>query len=327
MIKKYFKKLISVILCVSLSIGLSACSSIRDKYNKDNLMATMNNYFHDNKADGTAKNIFIPDKSKDKIMSMAYETDSYFVGPVDSKNNKTCYYKKPYKRVAMASLTKLMTALIVLENVKDLENTKYYVSAESVDLDKDVSKADLQEGDTISVKDLLYGLLIPSGNDAANVLAENMDESLDNFLILMNNEAERIGCLNTHFSNPHGLDADYHFTSAYDLYIILTHLLKYPIFSEITKLKEYTTEILQSDGTYRKTTWKNTNYFLVGDYMLHSSATLLASKTGTTTNAGYCMAMVTKSKLTNEDYITIVMHATSKPRLYSCINTIIKNTH
>ncbi|MCQ2610031.1 MAG: serine hydrolase, partial [Lachnospiraceae bacterium] len=276
--------------------------------------------------DGTAKNIFLPDKNMDKIISMAYETDSYFVGPLDIKSDKPCYYKKPYKRVAMASLTKLMTALIVLENVKDLSTT-YYVSQEAVDIDKDASRADLKVGDTISVKDLLYGLLIPSGNDAANVLAENMDESKDNFLILMNNEAERIGCLNTHFSNAHGLDEEYHFTTAYDLYIILTHLLKYPLFSEITRLKEYTTNILQSDGTYRKTTWQNTNYFLTGDYLLYSNAVLLASKTGTTTNAGYCMAMVTKSKTTNVDYITIVLHAYSKSRLYSCLNAMIKSTH
>lgn len=326
MIKKIIKNSIAVLLSLAIMINMCGCVRLHNKYNKDNLMATMPSYFSDSIADGTAKNIILPDKTRDKTLSMAYETDSYFFGPVDINKKGNVYYKKPYKRVAMASLTKLMTALIVLENIEDL-NTTYYVSAEAVDLEKDASKADLKAGDTVSVRDLLYGLLIPSGNDAANVLAENMDESMDNFLILMNNEAERIGCLNTHFSNPHGLDNEYHFTTAYDLYIILTHLLKYPIFSEITKMREYTANILQSDGTYRETTWVNTNYFLTGDYLLYNSATLLASKTGTTTNAGYCMAMVTRSNTTGVDYITVVLHTNSKSRLYSCINTIIKATH
>lgn len=316
------KKLICIFSILSILLYTSACVRLSSKYDKDNILSSMQKYFTVEKAEGIAYNLALPSIEENKYAGIDTNCESYFIAPVDIHSGGKVYYKNPYMKLSMASLTKLMTALVVLENVEDLD-IEYNVSTDAVDLDRDMSKADLKEGDTISVRELLYGLLIPSGNDAANVLAENMDGGVDNFVLLMNNEAERIGCLNTHFSNPSGLDNEYHFTTAYDLYIIITNLLKYPIFSEITKIRKHETEVKQLDGTMRKLEWDNTNYYIWGDYVITSRVNIKGGKTGTTTNAGNCLALVVESKIDNVDYISIMLHEESKSKLYKNMNNLL----
>lgn len=323
---KKLKKLLSMALVFTLCMNLLACTHLSARYNKDYILSSMHEFFSTDKAKGVAHDLVIPAIDSDKFAGIDTRAESYFIAPIDHMSDAMSFYKKPYTRMSMASLTKLMTALVILENVEDLD-TIYHVSSDAVDLDKDSSIAELEEGDSLTVRQLLYGLLIPSGNDAAYVLAENFDGSVDNFLIMMNNEAERIGCLNTHFANPHGLDNEYHFTSSYDLYIILTHLLKYPIFEEITKLKSYTTEVTTIDGSKREVTWENTNYYLIGDYVINSKCQLLGGKTGTTTSAGYCLALVVKSKKSGERYIAIMLHETTKSRLYNSMNGLLNKVN
>lgn len=272
-------------------------------------------------AEGTAKHIIIPD-ALNELTVANIGAEGYFIAAVDKNNNEFCRYHNPYKRLPMASLTKLMTALIVLENCKDLDQ-EYYVTTDAVDLEKNASKANLKAGDKIKVRDLLYGLLIPSGNDAAMVLAENLVDSYDNFIIMMNNEAERLGALNTHFANPHGLDSEYHFTSAYDLYLITRELTKYPIFKEITSKKEYTANITASDGTVRTEKWENTNYFVTGELLMSSNVSLLAGKTGNTTNAGNCLVLLAKDNKTGIEFISVVLNAKSKRNSYYNSNALL----
>ena len=312
------KKLVSLLLLVCFVI--TACKGNVSTYKSIRLMDNLYLANDDTFSDGTAKYIIVPDiTTNEGIESIGAE--SYFIASTNRFDSKYTKYMLPYKRMPIASLTKLMTALVVLENCKNLDN-KYYVTTESIDLEKGVSIANLRSGDEISVRDLLYGLLVPSGNDAALCLAENLVGSYDNFIILMNNEAERLGALNTHFANPHGLDSDYHFSTAYDLFLIMRELIKYPEFLTISNTKEYTASIKGGDGTVRTETWYNTNYFVTGELLISDSVELIGGKTGSTESAGYCLALYTRDKNNGDEYISIVLNAKSKRNVYYNSNSL-----
>ena len=315
---KYLKKIIALSLAVI--IVLSGCKSKATTYKSNRLMDNLYIANTDTFADGTAKMIVVPNVT-DNVGLESIGAESYFIGSTNRFTSDYTKYMLPYKRMPIASLTKLMTALVVLEKCKNLDE-KYYVTTETIDLDKDVSKANLRSGDEVSVRDLLYGLLVPSGNDAALCLAENLVGNYDNFIILMNNEAERIGALNTHFANPHGLDSDYHFSTAYDLFLIMRELIKYPEFLTISTTKEYTATIKGGDGTVRTETWFNTNLFVTGELLLSENVELLAGKTGSTGTAGYCLALYTKDKKTGDEYISVVLNAKAKRNVYYNSNSL-----
>lgn len=309
-----------VVPLIIVSILLSSCRSTSLTYKTTKIMDNLYTANNDTFADGAAKYIVVPDiTTNNGIESIGAE--SYFIASTNRFNSDYTKYQLPYKRMNIASLTKLMTALVVFENCKNLDE-KYYVTTESVDLDRDVSKANLRIGDEISVRDLLYGLLVQSGNDAALCLAENLFDNYDNFIIMMNNVAERIGALNTHFANPHGLDSDYHFSTAYDLFLIMKELIKYPEFLKISSTKEYTANIKGSDDTIRTETWLSTNYFVTGELLISGNVTLLGGKTGSTENAGYCLALYTKENTTGDTYISIVLNAKQKRNVYYNSNSL-----
>ena len=287
-------KKIKILFIFLIIFVMSSCIKLDDAYDNTNLKENFFLADSEQMANGFAYDLPIPEINTNEAVENI-SAESYYISAVSTKNTNFLKYKNPYKEVPIASLTKLMTTLVVLKNCNDLEQL-YTVSADAVNLERNASKANLKPGDKVSVKDLLYGLLLPSGNDAALVLAENLDGTIDNFLILMNNEANKLGALHSNFANPHGLDDQHHYSSCYDLFLITRELLKYPIFKEITSKREYSTRILQFDQTYRTETWKNTNYFVMGDTGISSNVIFVAGKTGFTTNAGNCLAIVSKSK-------------------------------
>ncbi len=313
-------KKISCVLLSLIVVLMTSCKSSSMSYKSNNLMDNLYLANTDTYATGTAKNIVIPDITTNEGLE-SIGAESYFIASTNRFDSDYTKYMLPYKRVAIASLTKLMTALVVLKNCKNLDE-KYYVTTETVDLDKDVSKANLKVGDEISVRDLLYGLLVPSGNDAAMCLAENLVGSYDNFIIMMNNEAEMLGATNTHFANPHGLDSDYHFSTAYDLFLIMRELIKYPEFLEISTTREFKANIKGSDDVVRTETWQNTNFFVTGELLINDNVKLLAGKTGSTENAGYCLALYTQNKNSGDEYISIVLNAKSKRNVYYNSNSL-----
>lgn len=319
--KKYKIKNIFALLCTI--VLLSSCKSVRVNYDSSRLLSNLYVANESTFADGTAKYIVIPNALEEQVVNNI-GADGYFIASVNRFSSAFTKFHNPYKRLPMASLTKLMTALIVLENCPDL-NKEFFVSTDAVDLEKDVSKANLRSGDKLSIKDLLYGLLVPSGNDAAMCLAENVFGNYDNFIIAMNNEAERIGAVNTHFANPHGLDSEYHFTTAYDMFLITRELMRYPIFKEITSTKEYMSNIIQSDGTVRTETWLTTNYFVTEELLMSSNVSLEGTKTGNTTNAGNCLVLVVTEKKSGVKYISVVLNAKSKRNSYYNSNALLSS--
>lgn len=314
------KKVVSLLIVIVL---LSSCSGMKVNYDNSRLLSNLYVANDSTFADGTAKYIVVPNALEEQVVNNI-GADGYFIASVNRFSSSFTKFHNPYKRLPMASLTKLMTALIVLENCPDL-NKEYFVSTDAVDLERDVSKANLRAGDKLSIKDLLYGLLVPSGNDAAMCLAENVFGNYDNFIIAMNNEAERIGAVNTHFANPHGLDSDYHFTTAYDIFLITKELMKYDIFSEISTVKEYKSNITQSDGTVRTETWLTTNYFVTEELLMSSNVSLEGTKTGNTTNAGNCLVLVVSEKKSGVKYISVVLNAKSKRNSYYNSNALLSS--
>jgi len=168
---------------------------------------------------------------------------------IDASNGRVLYEKEAYSQAFPASTTKIMTALLALEKTSLEEPVK--ASATAINsVPSDGSSAYIQVGETFAVEDLLKCLLLVSGNDAANVLAEHIGGSIGNFVTMMNEKAKEIGCKGTHFVNANGLDDDNHYTTAYDLSIMYMYAYNnYPDFERILKLSSFS---LPATDIYKK---------------------------------------------------------------------------
>ena len=147
-----------------------------------------------------------------------------------------------------ASTTKLMTALLTLEHCS-LDEVVTFSSSAVLTLEPGSSHIGLRVGEQLTVKDSLYGLLLPSANEVANGLAEHVAGSTDAFAAMMNERAAQLGAVNTHFSNPHGLHDDTHYTCAYDLALIMKACIQIPSFVEIDSAPTY---VRQADSLLNK---------------------------------------------------------------------------
>ena len=155
---------------------------------------------------------------------------------MDSLTGRVLYEKNAYKRHSMASTTKIMTALVALEN----GNPDDVVTVSANAAGTEGSSIYLKTNEKIKLIDLLYGLMLASGNDAAIAIAEHIGGSVDDFSKMMNDKAAEIGAKDTQFKNPNGLDEEGHYTTAYDLALITRAALKNKDFSEIVKTKKKT---------------------------------------------------------------------------------------
>lgn len=213
----------------------------------------------------------------------------------DRDTGNVVWGKNENKRTAMASTTKIMTAIVVVEST-DLNSI---VTVSSKAASTGGSRLGLKKGDKISVKDLLYGLMLRSGNDTAIALAEYVGGDVEGFAELMNNKAQDLKLKDTHFVTPHGLDHQDHYTTAFELAKIADYALNNETIKNIVGTKYYTISI----NGYPKNL-VNTNEllgYLNGVYGV---------KTGFTNNAGRCL--VTSVKRDDIDVITVVLQADTK---------------
>ena len=167
------------------------------------------------------------------------KTNSQACIVLNRKTNTVLYGKNENSKRKMASTTKIMTATIILEycNLNDIVEISKKAAGTGG------SRLGLKSGDKITIKDLLYGLMMRSGNDAAVALAEYAGGNIENFATLMNQKALTLGLSNTHFETPHGLDSDEHYTTAYELAILSNYALNNKTFAQIVGTKEYTITI------------------------------------------------------------------------------------
>lgn len=231
------------------------------------------------------------------------------------------YAQNIYERMYPASTTKILTAYVVIHN-SNLDDV-VTVSENAVNLPSDSSKCGLAAGDQYTVRDLLYGLLLRSGNDAAIALAEHVSGSVEGFAELMNAEALRMGATGSHFMNPHGLPDENHYTTVYDLYLFLQNAMQDENFYQIFSAADYTASYTKADGTQDTQEWTTTNqYRVAGGETFPEGHVLIGGKTGTTGEAGYCLVLLS-TNAAGENIISIVLKADCKSNLYLLMNEII----
>ena len=204
------------------------------------------------------------------------------------------YEKDKDEKLDIASLTKIMTAIITIEN----SNLDDYVTVKSNAFNglDGYALAGFKAGDKVTIRDLLYGLMLPSGAECANQLAISVSDSKDDFIKLMNDKVSELGLSNTHFDNVYGYDSSNNYSSSYDLSVILKYALLNDSFKEIYTSLDYTT----TNGLKLKRT--------IDKYANGMDVSLIkGDKTGHTDKAGYCLSSI--STIDGVDYLIITLGA------------------
>ena len=206
------------------------------------------------------------------LTTTVFGAESYVV--MDAVSGRVLYGKNENQKRGMASTTKIMTTVTALENAA--ADSEVVVSSNAAGTEG--SSMYLKAGEKLSLKNLLYGVMLVSGNDAATATAEAVGGSEEKFVELMNNKAKELGLENTHFDNPHGLSSDNHYTTAYELGEIMRYALSNPDFREISSLKSKT--VSTSEGE---------KYLKNHNKLLTTCEGCFSGKTGFTKKDGRCL--------------------------------------
>ncbi|MBH0229640.1 D-alanyl-D-alanine carboxypeptidase family protein [Halobacillus yeomjeoni] len=210
---------------------------------------------------------------------------------MDAASGRVLYEKEAYHSTLIASTTKIMTAIIAIESGKLDEKAK--VSRRAVYTEG--SSIYLTEKEKIPLKDLVYGLMLRSGNDSAVAIAEHVGGSVEGFTQLMNEKAAWLGMNDSHFENPHGLDGETHYSSAYDLALLMAYSMKNKTFREVTGAEKYRSE-------NRDYAWGNKNKLLTRYYEPTNGG-----KTGFTKKAG--RTLVSSAEKGGMELIAVTLNA------------------
>ncbi|NCC86946.1 MAG: D-alanyl-D-alanine carboxypeptidase [Clostridia bacterium] len=232
------------------------------------------------------------------------ETSSNILYMSSLDNGTVIFDKNADLKTAPASLTKIITGMVVLENCKDFSEVVAAPTSVIRSFDgKNSSNAGIVVGEEIAVDDLLHLMLIKSANEAAAILAYHVGgDNIDNFIVMMNDFVKKIGCKNTHFANPHGLDEEGQYTTARDLSIIVNHALKNEKFVEITSTNTY--YLPPTNKRPEQTRFYSTN-FLISPSTSYYYEYAKGIKTGTTELAGCCL--ISTASKNGYTYLCIAM--------------------
>lgn len=214
---------------------------------------------------------------------------------VDANYDEVLYEVGGHDKVYPASITKVMTALLTLEAIESgklTAQTQITASATAATIPKGSSTANIKAGEVLTVEQLLYCLLLPSANEAAQILAETVGGDIDTFVGMMNDKAKELGCENTHFANPHGFHDPDHYTTPYDITLFMKAAMEYDLFQKIVTSPNYTIPAtnLSEQRTVRNTNALTSNWTYTG--YLYTPGT--GGKTGSTDEAGKCLVETAK---------------------------------
>ena len=224
---------------------------------------------------------------------------------VELSTGKIIYEKNSKQKMYPASTTKIMTAIVVLENSKLSDPVIVSQNAIS-NIPSGYVVCNLVAGETQTVESLLYALLLPSANDAAYVLAEHVGGSVEGFANMMNNKAAELGCSGTHFVNPNGIHNDAQYTTAYDLYLIGKYAMQNEDFRKIISTLSYT--LPASDKyPYNDRILETTNQLINPSNTTYYYKYAMGIKTGHTTEAGNCL--VSMASRDNLEFVSVVLDA------------------
>ncbi len=256
----------------------------------------------------------------DETAFSSSELDSEAGALFDLEGKHTLYSKNAFERLYPASITKIMTAILAIKygNLDDMVT----VTKDAVITEPGASLCHINPGDQLTLEQLLYGLMLPSGNDAGAAIAVHIAGSIESFADMMNQEALSLGATDTHFVNPHGLTDENHYTTAYDLYLIFNEALKLQKFREITGVSSYDASYVDKDGAPVSQTWKSSNMYMLGKKETPDGVTVFSGKTGTTKAAGSCLIMAS-SYHQDHEYISVVLKAENKDKLYENMTKLI----
>jgi len=229
-----------------------------------------------------------------------------------------------YEEMTPASITKLLTALVALNNCDP--NQVLTFTEECVINEAGAQKIGLKEGDTLTMEQALNILLLYSANDVAMMIAVNYDGGYVEFIRMMNEEAKRMGATHTNFVNPHGLTEDGHASSVYDLYLVMNELSKNERFLKIVSQNGYTTSYTKADGTIKTVELNATNMYINGTKEVPEGYTVIGGKTGTTEKAGKCL-IIYFTDSDNNPYIACILRSDDYDTLYNDMNTLIMNAN
>lgn len=237
------------------------------------------------------------------------DLDSKITSPVallmESETGTILYEKNIYDKMYPASTTKMMTAILTLENC-ELDDIATVSRSAVMSVPSDYTNANLQIGEELTIKDLLYAFLIPSANDCGYVLAEHIAGTVSNFADMMNKKAIEIGCLNTHFVNPSGIQDENHYSTAYDLALIGRYAMKNEIFRQIVSTPTYNLPATNKyDSTDRR--FVSTNFLIREGQPKYYYEYATGIKTGFTDDARDCV--VASAKKDNIEYIAVILYA------------------
>lgn len=307
----------AVFLCGSLLLGMTGCGKLTYDlpYNSNAGLSGFNVVAGE--STGTAEPfaadlcVVTGNLTDDERVDMSEATAAVLF---DLNNTEVLYSKGAHERLHPASLTKVMTALVALQN-GSLDQVLTATNAVNI-TESGAQLCGLKSGDTMTLSQALHILLMYSANDVAMMIAENIGGSVDNFITMMNDEAARLGATNTHFVNPHGLTAEEHYTTAYDLYLIFNEALKYETFNEIIHMTSYQTTYYDKDGKTKELSFETTNRFLRGHFQAPANVTVIGGKTGTTNAAGHCLMLFSKDT-SGAPYISVILRSSSSDTLYA----------
>ncbi len=321
---KCINKLLSIILILTLALAMTSCGE------NDNT-STSYDLYNSSYAYGITHNGASSDVSFFAKDLCVQGTDDIGTSQVDSQvasaagafniSTSTCLYAQSiHEKMYPASTTKILTAYVACL-YGDLD-TYFTVSANAVNQESDSSVAGLKEGDVISLRDLLYGLILRSGNDCAVAIAEGISGDVDSFVSLMNETAASIGASNSHFVTPNGLHDDEHYTTVYDMYLILNTAMTNQDFYTMFTATSYTANYTSGGGN-KTVEWKTTNQYISGNINTPTGFTILGGKTGTTGAAGYCLVLLSENE-NHDKIISIVFNADCRYNLYLLMNEILR---
>lgn len=233
---------------------------------------------------------------------------------VDANYDEVLYEVGGHDKVYPASITKVMTALLTLEAIESgklTAQTQITASATAATIPKGSSTANIKAGEVLTVEQLLYCLLLPSANEAAQILAETVGGDIDTFVGMMNDKAKELGCKNTHFANPHGFHDPDHYTTPYDITLFMKAAMEYDLFQKIVTSPNYTIPAtnLSEQRTVHNTNALTSNWTYTG--YLYAPGT--GGKTGSTDEAGKCL--VETAKKGDTYLISVVMGEPEKVTL------------
>ena len=241
--------------------------------------------------------------------NLAVEISSPSAVVICNESGRILYNKNAKEQRKMASLTKMMTAILLVENCE---------MNEQITIDKRAcyiggSEAGIKPNDTITAENLLYGMLLPSGNDCAMAIGYHIGGSIENFAAMMNKKAKELGLEDTNFENPHGLDSENHYTSAYSMALISRYALSYKKIRDVAATKEATVNL----GSFTKQL-RNTNS------LLRTYDKADGGKTGFTNGANRCL--VASASENNLKLIAVVLGSETSSMRFNDAKAILEDT-